>query len=159
MHDRHFKADEKIIVELMNSSFSNRIHRPMWWIEKWWIHFHFFKTLIKYKTCIWSPCFPFIIQWFSWNTSGETTSWIISVCSVDDGCSRYKIHQQNVPFLMRHVFQQQPLYYFHMHISQFLLLRNFFFSFTLNAFPYQLDFFSFDPWIICHLILNFFLNF
>ena len=83
LHDKHFETNEKISnwTDESNTPFYNTIHRLVW-VRDWMNSFFNFSGLFSRENCIWFPCFLFITTWLSLDTSGETTSWLTSVCSL-----------------------------------------------------------------------------
>ena len=84
LHDKHFETDENISFKtdesmILKHNLSSGI-MILLGEEWWWIHFLFLRFFFSGGNCIWPLCFLFIIRPFSLVTSGETTSWITSVC-------------------------------------------------------------------------------
>ena len=155
------------------TSFYNAIPWVAWSVDKSLIFLFLYFSLFTRGNSIWSPCFYSITEWISLNTSRETTSGIILVCSMVRGdwflywwYSYFIIDQRNKRVLMKHILQQQSSYYFHK-VDQliFFFLNTFFFTFSSDVFflsAGQLDDFSvfwqFEPWIFCQLLAILFLS-
>ena len=137
---------KKFLAELMNRS-PHFITQSIDWYDG--------SGLISRENCIWSPCFLSITAWFSLDISVETASWITLVCSLVcwdylfvDGSyiatSIIIIEQQNLGIATfsddtcssTTVFILIRMEYQSISYSEYLL-----FSFSPDAFTYQLDFF------------------
>ena len=173
--NKHLETDETIScgIDEWITSFYNAIPWVAWSVDKSLIFLFLYFSLFTRGNSIWSPCFYSITEWISLNTSRETTSGIILVCSMVRGdwflywwYSYFIIDQRNKRVLMKHILQQQSSYYFHK-VDQliFFFLNTFFFTFSSDVFflsAGQLDDFSvfwqFEPWIFCQLLAILFLS-
>ena len=130
--------------------------------------FWFFCILSSGENCFWFPCFLFITEWLSFDSSGETTSgvtlahsmvyfiylWYI-VTSSWSWTSRIKGHDT--------CFSNDTRSSTSLYITLHEVSMNFFFlntfSFFLGLFYWATRFLSFDSRIFCHLLANLSPNF
>ena len=150
-----------LFPELMNRLFYNMIHQLMWLVDKWWIRFPFSRVFFSGENCIWSPCFLFITEWYNLDASGETSSWIASVCSTifSRGWCEYLASSHHRPvectFSDETCSSTAVLIYFHK-VHQFFLLNTF--SFSSNLLYLSTPFLSVltpEPSVISQLISKF----
>ena len=97
------------------------------------------------KNCIRSPCFLFMTEWFSLNTSGIT-----SVCL--RVCSDWFVYWLYIAISSSTSCYWQTLLLSHGAPINFPFWIHFLFFFSSKVFIFNLISLSFDSWIFCHLL-------
>ena len=106
--------------------------------------FSFFYSLFSGEYCIWSPLLLLITDWFSLDASGETTSWITSICSFVQRLMVYfTIHKKSEGTFSAEICSSKTVFILLLHgVSIHLFFWTLFLFFFVNFFYLSTRFLS-----------------